>query len=522
MNLKNIFKISVFTIVFISLLIVSGLFSRSQLSQDTPFPTWTYNSENKILNIFTSWDSGFFYDLATNGYQNSSSQLSKTEISITSNSWIKVFLGGVLIGNNQIPLPASESINNLVIVANPSKEPQNFSIYNAYPGIGYCIYKGPINYERDVKSFEESLSNPNSCGNTACTNSYVSVFDLSNQKIVYQESFSKNTNEKTIGENFPEFDSNLPFQGFGCNTINSENVTQETSNSYKNNYSSFAFMPLFPFIVNFLSFGIFDKVAIGLILNILFFVISSLLVFKISFEITKNKENSLLASILFLTLPGSFALVTFQAVGLFTLLFLTIIFLSLKNKHLITIPLLFLLVLTDILGLFILIPLYFLLLKKRNIFYLYTGSAILALTFQTFYLFSETNDILILLNSKIPWYSGSSNFVTGFINYFTNFDNFKFFEILYCLSLLLIMLINTKIKKNTQVLDSRYFSIMLLSMSIFNGGFTGMIKYLPLTLLPLIVNFKLNKKISYLVIILGIITNLILFALWTISSRFVV
>lgn len=528
--MKNWLKISIFLIIYVFFILLIGTNARELLlNKEKPFPTWTYNSEIKALNTLTSWDSGFYYDLAQNGYPTSNTRLPKAEIQILDNSWVKIFLGTAIIGNErfQLPIPSeSNRINNMLVVVNPTNQPLNFPIYNAYEGINYCIYKGNLSYERDIKSFNESLTNPKSCGETSCRESFVSVYDIVKEKVIFQERYfdpNSPNSEITIGNSFPLYNFKENQLGLGCKTIGKENISEEPLKLYEKNYTTLSFMPLYPLLINLFSLNLFDKVITGVVISIISLFISLIIIYKLALNFSKNKEQSFFASLLFLTLPGSFFLITFQETSLLTLLGLLVIYFTIHNKNFLAALFFGLGIYTNILGIFLIIPIYFIKKQKIEECLLPLITGVITVIAHSYFLYLKTGDIFTILSSKIPWYSDANSFLGGFFNYFKGLETFRILEISVPIIFIFLMILVCQRMKS----QLNYFSfiLMFLGISILNAGFTGIIKYLPLCLTPyaiyLFQNFK-HKKLLWLILILGLILNVTLFTLWTLSSRLVV
>lgn len=50
--------------------LAAGLWARARwLENDTPYYTWSYGSPYRALNLWTVWDSGFYYATASHGFE---------------------------------------------------------------------------------------------------------------------------------------------------------------------------------------------------------------------------------------------------------------------------------------------------------------------------------------------------------------------------------------------------------------------------------------------------------------------
>lgn len=96
-----------------------------------------------------------------------------------------------------------------------------------------------------------------------------------------------------------------------------------------------AFFPLLPLIVRFLSFILpfKDPLTIAIILNNIFFIISSIVLYKISLSFF-NQKFSFISTLFFIFNPASIIYSSFYTESLFTLLFLLALFYSINKKPL--------------------------------------------------------------------------------------------------------------------------------------------------------------------------------------------
>ncbi|MBU0649801.1 hypothetical protein KKG63_01205, partial [Patescibacteria group bacterium] len=233
---------------------VAGLAAREALlDKSRPFPSWTYESSNSWLNIWTSWDSGFYYDLAQNGYPQIEDGIKVAYITIPQNRWLKVYTGGGLLGDSRFPLPFSgpnEQVSNTIFVFGRSFNDERLPIFHGYEGIPYCLFDGPVDYTRDVKVAREALVNPAACGNSSCDKSYVTYYSMEAKSVVYQEYFAPAAIDpvRTYGTARPLGLENNIYMGFGCDTVEQDDIQTAKSLDYKNQFTNISFGPLYPWL----------------------------------------------------------------------------------------------------------------------------------------------------------------------------------------------------------------------------------------------------------------------------------
>ncbi len=106
-NKKNIMHLGLLIIGIFVLYSIIGMVARqSFLDSEKPYPTWSHDSDISALNTWTAWDSGFYYDLAENGYPQITDDIPAASINIPEGTWAKLFLGGAVIGDKRFPLNA--------------------------------------------------------------------------------------------------------------------------------------------------------------------------------------------------------------------------------------------------------------------------------------------------------------------------------------------------------------------------------------------------------------------------------
>jgi hypothetical protein len=514
-----------------------ALFARNNFVDKTqPFPSWTYNHSVNMVNTLTSWDSGFYYDLAKTGYQNNNEKLPMANVLIAPDSWVKVFTGSGIVGKDHFTLPFSENgqkVNNVILAFNGGVEPANFPIYYAYSGIPYCEYRGPIDFDRDVLSASEALTNPTSCGDRACTASYVTYYDALAEKVVFQELFTAESSASptvTMGTTRPVFNTEQEYLGSGCKTIANTDITNQPLSSYKTSYSTFGFMPLYSLLARMLAFVVQDVVVAGLIISFVSLILSVLFFYKLVRELVGDSVVAFWGSIAFMVLPASFFAITFQPVALFLLFFVLAALSAIRGKTAYVGLFVALLVLTHVLGIFALIPIFYLGGKNKKSLILNVVVVLGVLLGVSVYFYIKTTDPFVLLSARMPWYGGAVTFVGSFVNYFLNLNKYALFEVFLSVLFVGLMLVVARAQSIKQaVSDTRLnavsFATMFALMSLFNGGFAGMLKFVPVVLLPLCVYLGVlltKKRLLFVFLLLLVLLNITLFCLWTISSRFVI
>lgn len=518
-----------------------GMFIRDRfLDESKPFPTWTYTSPNEFVNVFTSWDSGFYHDLALNGYPKLGDSVPSASIEVPSRSWVKVFTGAGLVGESKFGLPYSEDgekVTNTLILMNASDSAVNVPMYHVYEGIPYCSYTGDIDFERDVLPANESLTNPQACGTTACTHSYVTYYDVLSRSAVYQEVFtSLNSQEPSqlVGSERPSGYGDKDYVGFGCKSIQDFDITEEAFINYEKQFTPYPFMPTYSLLARSVSNIVGDTVLAGILVSVIFTIISGLILYEL-LKIDFDDRLSFFATLGYLLFPFAFYNYAFLAVSTFNLLFFLTLYLVKKKHYLASIPFAMMLVYSNLLGLLVLIPLFYIYKSHKNDSksalkpFVITTLVLLALVLlHILYLQSITGDWLVLFTSRKPWYGAAQSFVGSIVNYFIIFNKYNIIEVLAGVLLFVLGFIGyTTVKqKDNKKMGSDYASLLsfLILIPILNGSLAGILQY-SLVLIPvfLLLGDSASKK-SYgrmLLILLGL-SSLVFFAMWTLSLRFVV
>lgn len=525
-----------------------GLVARGALlDKSKPFPTWSHTSGNQVLNVWTSWDSGFYYDLAKNSYPKIEDGIKVAYITAPQNKWLKVYTGGGMLGENRFALPASNASdkvsNTIFVIGRPFNE-ERVPIYYGYEGIPYCLFDGPIDYARDVEVAKEALSNPTACGDSACTKSYVTYYSADAKNVIYQEYFTKDSLDPvtTYGTARPLGLVNNIYMGFGCNTVSTKDIETAKSLDYTHQFTNISFGPLYPWLAKGLSVLTGDVVLAGLLLSLVFYIASSAFFYKLALRFLSQKSASL-SLLAYLLLPFAFFNYTFLPVALFNLLFFAILYFASAKKFLWSIALTPFLVLSSFYGLFMLVPLWFSYFNNEKssvagtqvkvpapvFFYALNAlTALMALGINVGLIYSVTGDVFALISSKMPWWGGAQSFIGGFITYFMQLDASKFLEIVFfavmlggLIALYYLKVFESKLLRNIALGCAIMFGLICL----LNGGLTGVLKYYALGF-PMFLYYgrlgERNNQFVKLLIVLGPLLGALFMALWTLSLRLLV
>ena len=537
------FKIGLLIVGLFVFYTVVGLVARGALLDKSKlFPTWSYNSKNPVLNVWTSWDSGFYYDLAQNGYPKIEDGIKVAYIPASQNKWLKVYAGGGMLGENRFALPSSSALdkisNTIFIIGRPFND-ERVPIYYGYEGIPYCLFDGPIDYARDVEVAKDALTNPTACGASACTKSYVTYYSAEAKNVVFQEYFTADSLDPTptYGTTRPLGLVNNIYMGFGCNTVSTKDIETAKSLDYTHQFTNISFGPLYPWLAKGLSAVTGDVVFAGLVLSLVFYIASSVFFYKLALHFLAEK-SAFLSLLAYLLLPFAFFNYAFLPVALFNLLFFAVVYFAVVKKYAWSIVLTPFLVLTSFYGFFILAFLWFIYFNKEtdlavgrqvkepSPIFSYTLNALTAV--MALCIYSATNDVFALITSKMPWWGGAQSFIGGFVAYFIQFDASKFLELVFFVALLggLIALYYLKIFENKLLKNIALgCAIMFGLISLLNGGLTGVLKYYALGF-PLVFYYgrlgESNNQLVKLLVVLGPLLGAIFMTLWTISSRLMV
>ncbi len=530
-------KLSQLTLLILGLFVVYtlvGVFARTTLLDTSkPFPSWTYTSPYTFVNAWTSWDSGFYYDIAEKGYPKLDQKITVANIDIPADGWVKVFLGSGLVGEKKFALPHTlftQKVNNTLFLIGKRGERVTVPIYNGYEGIGYCEFTGPIDYDRDVKIANEGITNPTACGDSACDTAFVTYYSAYDNNVVYQESFSKISPEQpqpTFGSTRPNGMPDLEYRGDGCRVISKDNLVEVPQISYEKQFTVYAFMPLYSNLAKFVSLSSLDVVVSGILISLVCFIVSAFYLYKL-LQVYFDESLAWKSTILYILFPFSFFNFAFLSVSIFNMLLFMTLFYA-KKSSVLSGFLLSLLVYTNIYGLLVLIPLYFMLKDKREKYLLIVSIVLLTLFMYLYALYSQTGDWLVIYNARKPWYGDGTSFVGGLFNYFVHFDKYALFETLSAillagLSFFGITRLKDKLNQDTQ---NMFYALLscFLTIGLVNGGLSGVLKYsffglsLFVYLAMLLESKKLPTKLFY---VLFVLLGALFMAFWSLSSRFII
>lgn len=526
---------AIFLVSRLSFMLAGLFFRQNYLDRSKPFPSWTYTSKSEVLNVFTSWDSGFFYDIATKGYPRVENEAATVELTVPEGMWLKVFLGSGSIGEEKTALPSSmfgERINNTLFLINSGYEDVAIPLHYAYEGIPYCSYEGPIDYDRDVKVMGESLINPTACGNGTCDKSYVTYYSVSEGKVLYQEMFSDGDTENTkrVSGGFRPSGGSSDYVGYGCNTVSTQDIKYFPDPNYKKVVTPYPYMPLYSYLSKALSMVLGDVVLSGLVISAFMSVISVLFLYKF-LEFYFDENICFWTAIVYILYPFGFGASSFLATGLFNaLLFSALYFAKEKNTFIVAI-LMALLSITGISGVLALLPIFLIYSSSGIKNYIAKYLAIITTTAVTllihFYILKDlSGSWWVFLKARNAWFSGAENIFEAFVNYFRYADRYAIFESLIYVTLLgLCVWFVNDMKDKKLAPEIIVFMVYSFILPFSNGGLTSFPRFsLSNFVVFLAIGYYIAEKtkLKIMVLLLCYLLSLLFFGLWTISSRYVV
>lgn len=524
-----------FIIGFFVFLSFWALFARN-LTFDSMenFPSWTSSHES----VWTSWDSGFYYEIANSGYPVQKSMISTTQVTIPAGGWVKVFAGNLQVGKSRYSLPTGMArVSNVVFLMGSASAPVNVPLYSAYAGIPYCTYKGPIDFERDVAVHRDALQNPDACGGAPCDRVYVTYYNAVASEVMYQEYFDSSFFDRpmvTFGESRP-YGFGGDYEGWGCGNVASADIKVQKSTTYEKEFTAYPFAFLYPYLARFVSLFVGDIVSAGVILSMLLTLTAAFFLYLLAGRYLSSRE-SFFVSMAYLVFPGAFFNFTFQPVSLLAALFFGTLYFGSKDKILLFGLTSLLLVLAGpyFLGILLLLPLFFMVREKRLTWFVGIFSVFMGIFVRIVWIFRFTGDFLAFFKAHAPWMGGTALPPVGFVNYIVALDVFKAFEIVVFVVFLVLagwLLFHDREDyfgfdspegKLRPFLGSFFVAFGLLPL--FNGGFAGILKFYFL-LVPAFFSlgriFERSRWGRWVLIPLFILVNTLFMCLWTISSRFV-
>lgn len=515
-----------------------GVYTRTNLLNTTkPFLSWTYDSPHQALNTWTVWDSGFYYQIATQGYPNNIGSLKKAEIPVPANSWVKVFLGYGEVGDTRIKLPNSsiEKINNTLFIIGSSEFDSQVPIYGAYPGIPYCTYTGPIDFDRDVKPASESLVDSKACVDSVCNKSYVTYYSVLAKDTIFQEYFDVTTPNNTQfveGDSRPSGFENETYQGFGCDSVSVEQLQNAPQIDYTTKATAYPFLPGYPYLVKMFTPIAQDPVLAGVIISNLALFLSAVFLYKL-LETDFDEELAFYSVLFYLVYPLSFILSGFFSEAVFNLLVFSGLYFVRKGNFVLASLLGAYSSVTRIVG-FVMLPVLAVVYYKR-----YSGTkrilAILSLVgfpilmgLHAYYLYTLTGDWLIMFNSQQAFGRVGQGTVSAFVNYLLNSSRAGDFEMLVFLITVLLVgftLVKIKTVEGLRVpVEHVVYSILLLLIPVSSGILTSFPRY-TLSIFPIYLGgayLAIQLRHERLFLALSFIASCLFMAIWALSSRFIV
>jgi len=515
-----------------------GVYAREHyLDKTKPFPSWTYNSRIQALNVWTSWDSGFYKTIAETGYPQVTETRSKAIIDVPAKSWVKVFLGYGLVGPDKLALPVTAGTtfnNNLFIIGATDRDTQ-VELNGVGSGLPYCIYKGPIVYERDVKIAAEALlPQSTACLGQPCDKSYLTYFSSDKQSILYQEYFDKFSTEIPIrgeGGVRPEGFLDEPFQGLGCKTLSETQLLPVKNLDVEKTISPFPFMPLYPYLTKLLALLLRDTVLAGLVLSNLAFFASALLFYKL-LTLDFSEKFAYRAAVAYIFYPLTFLSSAMLSEGLYNFLLFLTLYLVRVRRYQASAVAFALLSITRVTGLFAIAPLvYFIYFQEKDRLETLSKSLIYTLSFIPLLLhltnvFRKTGDFLVMYTAQKGFGRGGDGIFANFIRYFlgTNkYGDFEFVVLILAVFLAVTALVFLYREKKISFIPYSIITAYNLLLPLSTGMITSFPRY-SLGIFPVFIGLGLlvkdERKFSWLMAICFFI-SLIFMSLWTISSRYV-
>lgn len=513
---------------------------------------WRYDSENKFLNIWTVWDSGLFYQIASEGYPKITYSIPTTTITIPPSNWVRVSLGSGGVGETNYYLPdstTSKISNSLFLLGSPSLETK-VRLYNIYPNIPYCFYSGPIDYDRDVAIAASALELPNGCGEVPCDTAFVTYFDAQTERVVYQERFdggNPTESNRVLGSIRPSGFEDLPYQGFGCSTTSESTIQLGPSLDYENVITPYNHFPAFPYAAKALSYLFGDIVLSGVFVSIIAFIMSAIFLYELIL-VDYSQRIALYATLSYIVFPFGFIATGFFSEGLFNMLLFGAL-LSLRKNNIISASVFAAFAtLTRVLGVLLVVIIFIHLLRNRILklglwgekrdSLLHTFKKLIplalvpsALLGHLLYLYSLTNDIFVMRNSQKAFGRFNGSFL-GNIKYNISFFPEQFyFEIFWYIIVILLSfagLYLLKRQKSSKMAPIEYFIYFGYSMVIpvLDGIFTSIPRY-SITIFPVYMGLsyiltKFKRPVPY--VLLGVLFALscVMMALWVLGTRFIV
>ena len=541
------FKLSMRKFLIIILLIIStrvaytvaGVYSREHfLDRSEPFPSWTYNSPNKWLNIWTVWDSGFYYDIAKNGYIEDLDKM-RFDLTVPKNGWVRMHAGSLQLGKDRFDLHASildKNISNQLVLIGSERKDTDISLYHAYEGIPYCIYIGGIDYTNDiVVPAKQALVNEEACINQVCDFSYITYYSMDREKVIFQEFFGRDnleTSSVTLGEERPIWLIGRPAEFLGCKTISKEELKFGLVYDYKKHFSSYPFMPLYPLLVGLASRNLgLDIVLAGIIISNLFFILSAFVLYKLLL-LDYDEKTSFYAVIFYVVFPLSFILSGFFTESLFNFLLFSVFYFMKRRLWILSAVFLSLLPVTRIVGVLVIIPALYIYIKSKAYRKPITAFPFvlipIPLLVHLMRMHSLTGDWFAIFNAQRGF--GRANlFLLDIVHAFDRGVSFFLFELVFMIGAVLLSWIGlTKLCTKETFPDSVkgywLYAILGLSFPVLTGTVTSYPRY-TLGIFPIFLGlaYLVGKvKRPYIFMSLCFVFSLFLMILWALSTNYLI
>ncbi|SDI80794.1 hypothetical protein [Paenibacillus typhae] len=291
-------------------------------------------------------------------------------------------------------------------------------------------------------------------------------------------------------------------------------------NPYFGNQANYAFFPLYPMLIRFLVvlFNLKDYNVAGIIISNVFFVISSIYLYKIS-RLYYDEKQSFQVFLWFVAFPANFLFSCVLTEALYFSLVLICFYYAKKNKWFIVGLSGFFLALTRNLGVFIIVPLllqYLVNVKfklfeiKYNVIYLLMIPA--GFVAWGGYLYHITGDFLMFKNVQNTWGRISSQPISVIYNTIMNGRYLDLILVFYIIGIIVFLLLNIKKIQVPYLLFIVYSLYIPLSTSV-----TSMIRY-SIVIFPiyfLIMSAFKNEHAKYLLLYFMLLIQGLFFAFWS-------
>jgi hypothetical protein len=510
---------------------LAGVVGR-EVFKDAPFyKGWTADTGNKLLDVWSVWDSGSYNLIATQDYPDLSKvDYKKTYIEVPSRSWVKVYIGYAEIGSDHEVLPFSTEVpfQNVVFLINDSDISKEVPFYFVQAGLPYCNYSGPIDYERDV------LSDSPFANDTGGV-SYITYYDAFLQKTTFKEEFYAfpfPSHLITIfGENRPKGITTRPSEGFGCSAVKESDLLKVTFKPYLRSVSPFPFLPLYPMLIR-LANNIFSNYILsGVVISGLSLILASIFLYEL-LSAGFSKKLGFFATIFYLISPLSFIFHGVMTESLFNMILFAILLSTAKGKYLLANILVAFLAITRVPGILICFVLFYLYLKNfsgRKLLLSLGSLAALGpslLLLHIYKLYTLTGNWFVILDAQKAFGRGEKSLFSSFWGYFEYGMPYALFEfVFFVISLgLIVWFLRSYLKKNGVLLwDQVIYSFYSFIVPFSSGSFTSFPRY-TLTIFPVFIFvgwfLEYSKMNKWMFFGLSFVLSLFGMAFWSVGSRF--